>query len=586
MISLRRTALPAIALFAFFLGFAAYYGQVVGSAEAATTYDLFDAAYRSLQLFVLNREDPPRVGAALQIARFLAPLTTATAALLFVRTLLARWSLWWLRLRGGHRIVCGLGRRGLAFARAAKSERKRVVAIERRGDHPEVDSLRALGIPVIVGDAAEPATLRLAGIEKASAIVMACDSDDENVRISLRALELVRTAQNIHFVPHIHSAAVRTFLREKVQSELRQRRLDVELHDYCHETRAARELLHDHPLDHAPIGPKSPRSPLLVLIGFGRMGREILIQALKIAHYPNGKRLQVAIFDKDVNIKWKDFVGSHPNFADATMEPIADITRHQGSVLQHDQLTIIEGIASRTEVDTTIVVAIDDEAHSVAVVESLPLVVRERKLPVLVRIHERGGIADLLRGYRAEAGHQELARLRLGVFGEVETTATLNPRRFPHNDDFARAIHENYLEQIGTPATPRRSQLQWSDLDEVFRDSNRQAADFAVVLFRSFGFEIVEAEKARGRVLINIEDPALKIIGELEHRRWYAERYLTGWRQAPERDDSKRLHHSMCAWEDLPPEEKNKDLTQVGAYVGILDQLGYRVVKTKRGSTP
>lgn len=586
--SLRWLLLPAMALVAFLLGVAAYWGEIPPGGDwrppllPPQPYDFADAAYRSLQLFVLNREDPARVGPALQIARFLAPAATATWALLVFRMLAARFKVWWLRSLGRHRIVCGLGRKGLAFVRAARAEGVHVIAIELRADAPSIASAQAVGAAVVSGDAADRQVLARAGLHRAGSVVVACGEDDQNVRVLLAVIgasERRSSTAPLRLVPHIADPEVRTLLRDRV------RHLDkvvggnrYELADYCHAARAARSLFHDHPLDHAPISAGSSRFPCLILIGFGRTGQAVLLQALKIAHYPNGKQLHAVVFDREADRNWVEFVGRHRNLEAGGVAPIARLERHGCDVLGSVPQARLEELLQQQDADFTIVVALDGDASNVAAIEQLPLEVRHRQIPVHVRIHSRGGVAELVQHYRREAAPQEVPRLNLSVFGEVEATATMVPGAFPHDDEWAMRVHARYLKMVGDASPRRRSQLAWADLDEPFRDSNRHATDYAPVLLRSLGFQIVPAAEARGRRLVDILDPALQTAGRMEHMRWYAERYLAGWRYAPVRDDARLLHPDMVSWEELSEGSRKKDLDQVGGYLEDLREMGYVVV--------
>jgi hypothetical protein len=48
-------------------------------------------------------------------------------------------------------------------------------------------------------------------------------------------------------------------------------------------------------------------------------------------------------------------------------------------------------------------------------------------------------------------------------------------------------------------------------------------------------------------------------MAEAEHRRWMAERILSGWRYGNPRDDAKKLHPSISPYAELSEPEKQKD---------------------------
>lgn len=79
-----------------------------------------------------------------------------------------------------HVIVCGWGRVGRAAARDMARDGADVVVIDANAE-------RVVGIdlPTVVGDATHDATLRAAGIERASALIAALEGDAENLFVTL-----------------------------------------------------------------------------------------------------------------------------------------------------------------------------------------------------------------------------------------------------------------------------------------------------------------------------------------------------------------------------------------------------------------
>lgn len=86
-----------------------------------------------------------------------------------------------------HVIVVGLGTIGFRIARTLVDAGVSVVAAEQHADGRFVEDARELGIPVVIGDAGQPALLRALGIERARAIAVATDSDAANLATALHA---------------------------------------------------------------------------------------------------------------------------------------------------------------------------------------------------------------------------------------------------------------------------------------------------------------------------------------------------------------------------------------------------------------
>jgi voltage-gated potassium channel len=85
----------------------------------------------------------------------------------------------------GHQIVCGCGRVGMAVAQELKAAGKDVVVIEM--DAEKARQVQDMGFSVVVGDATNEATLKTAGLDRASGLVACLNDDARNVYTVLTA---------------------------------------------------------------------------------------------------------------------------------------------------------------------------------------------------------------------------------------------------------------------------------------------------------------------------------------------------------------------------------------------------------------
>lgn len=88
----------------------------------------------------------------------------------------------------GHVIVCGFGRFGKVVVDELRGGGRPVVVVET--DPESETDLRASGVAFVLGNATDDATLQLAGIERATALVVAMSSAADGVFITLSAKEL------------------------------------------------------------------------------------------------------------------------------------------------------------------------------------------------------------------------------------------------------------------------------------------------------------------------------------------------------------------------------------------------------------
>jgi len=88
------------------------------------------------------------------------------------------------RLRG-HVVVCGMGQVGSALVQELRHEGQLVVAVDRS---PAV--LEGVGLQTVLGDATHDDVLVHAGVERASTLVVAMNSDADNLYVTLSARAL------------------------------------------------------------------------------------------------------------------------------------------------------------------------------------------------------------------------------------------------------------------------------------------------------------------------------------------------------------------------------------------------------------
>ena len=106
----------------------------------------------------------------------------------------------------GHAVICGYGQVGRAIAAAMRDGGSEVVVIDRDPDTETGDTR------FLEGDATDDATLRAAGIERAASMVLALDSDVDNLYVALSAramcpqLFIVARANSASSVPKLRQA--------------------------------------------------------------------------------------------------------------------------------------------------------------------------------------------------------------------------------------------------------------------------------------------------------------------------------------------------------------------------------------------
>ena len=149
-------------------------------------------------------------------------------------------------------------------------------------------------------------------------------------------------------------------------------------------------------------------------------------------------------------------------------------------------------------------------------------------------------------------------------------------------DDLARVIHESYVaarRRRGERPENNPSLVPWEELPETLRVANRaQAEDFGGKL-RDLGCAL-SPRVGPGEEYI-LAEPEIERLAVREHERWVEERTAAGWRYGDHRDDARRLHPALAAWETLGTEMRERNHDAIREMPTILADAGFRIVRVR-----
>lgn len=579
MTTLRRYwpwyAMAGIAITAAVLGFI---GLTKYFAIHGETRPFRDVAYFVLYLFVIESgETTGSIPWELALARWLAPIAPAwaiiTAALLLFRE---RWQLLRLRCWRNHIVVCGLGRKGTWIAEQFHRERERVVAIEKDPDNPNIGKCRDLGIIVLLGDAADHGILQQAHAHQAANVIAITGNDGANVGVAVCLHRLIQGVRRPPVRPtmcHVHLVDVHLceLLRQHGIYSESDDLLDVHVFNVFEN--AARLLFAEHAFEGSPSPDEIRKQPHLIVVGFGQMGERVALQAAKTGHYAGNRHLHITVIDREARLRQTAFLGRYPHFASTC--PVDFL---EGDVDSAPVRDAIADISRNPDIHTTIVVCLDDAAQSLIVGLRLADRQEDTGTVVFVRMEEEERLSMLLDG--AEARHGWLGRVR--PFGLVGDTCDTELVIGKHLDRLARALHEGYVqERLDDGHSPEDPALRpWRRLAAIFRDSNRQQADHIPIKLRAIGCRIEPTASPNPRIETFHKDE-IRIMAEMEHARWNAERLLIGWKRGP-RDPEKKTSPCLVPWKDLPEKYRKYDREFVTKIPSVLSRIGQKVVRVQQ----
>jgi len=571
-----------------------------------------DSFYLALQLFTL--ESGSAAGPkplSLQVARFLAPALLAYAT---IRAAVALFREQWRRCRlpfwRHHVVVCGLGEKGRRLVEEFLQRGERVVAVDKDEANSNIPSCGEHGALVLVGDAANPLVLQKARIHRAKHLIAVTGDDGVNVEIAVQAQNQIKAIMGsrtpVGPAPHCCWGSGRGDLAPPWAGGLAPR-CDGWCYVHLQETNlkelvggnelftgpegscpakffdiyenAARLVFRKHPPDTFVSDPYRDEIHLLI-IGFGRMGESIALQAARQGHYASGKPVRLTVVDAEATRQLNLFLYRYPKFPDICELSWADLRLEDPEFLRFQFL----GDLSERRSPTMIFVCLEDEKQGLLGAKRLLKAWPTLQVPILVRVRSLTGFARLVQ----EGITQTLKEGRIFPFGSIGETCSLKLVLDEELDILAKANHALYvshMEKRGKTAATRPAMAPWPVLREDYKDSNRQQAEHLAVKLRTLGCELQDLQPGETPGF-DYYPEEIELLARMEHNRWNAERWLAGWNWCSADIDeptraSQKLNPYLVPYEDLPDEIKEYDRDHARDIPVILSLIGKKMVRTR-----
>ena len=337
---------------------------------------------------------------------------------------------------------------------------------------------------------------------------------------------------------------------------------------------AARHALSSHPLFLRAAARGQSRVHALI-VGFGDFGEKLFDQVMLTSIAGDLEMPRVTIVDRDAQRLQRQFATRRPGVCESLA--VTFIEMDLGAVPLEGAYVgeqVAELVAAEAEDPlTAIFLTLPTPADNIRAALLLQRHYERNKTlaaPIFYRSRGTAGIDGSLLEItdvpdNADHGFIPLPspdeRLARFVLGEADL------------EKLARKLHENYLAGAGQSATASRS---WNNLPETMRRSNIRAADHLKAKLWTLGIGLPLGE---GLPVLSDEDretlkqlresrKSNKVLGKLariEHDRWMVDRQLDGWVYGPERDDTRRIHPKLVAFDDLSmtQEDIDKDVQQI-----------------------
>ena len=319
------------------------------------------------------------------------------------------------------------------------------------------------------------------------------------------------------------------------------------------------------PLDYLPISEDSNRRVQLVIIGLSGSGTALLLEALRICHYANfetrGVKTKITVIDRDFEQKRDAFFAQFPNLEqirDIELEFLAENAETPRIRAELDRL------AQDPDCLLTIAVCLGDPEIALAVGLNFPESVyrydageKPHGNTVLIRQTALGELANSVDGEKKRYRYVRV----FGTLGEDFDAEMFNdsvPMRIHYDYETFDYKNGNPLEDpIAEPSSEKNiSEMKkcWRELAEYKRWSNRFQAEMFRTYLRTIGFDVVRSRETSRETVRRVRDGLWKhreVLAKMEHRRWCAEKTLSGFVAGNVKDEIRRVHCDIRPAEEL-----------------------------------
>ena len=519
--------------------------------------------------------DPGNNGWALTIGELLGALAAFAALLAVIATILAEF---WERVRisrlNGHSIIIGLDDQAELFLDAVEEKRKPdpVVMLDIEADETSRAHAHAKGCYHYAASDKQQIDRHLnsCAVARARRLVISTGDDTKNLEIVRKIAEsdALRTRQSLDVLLVVEDAYTYHRLEE---SDAFMQCLGTagQLRLFSPAGAAAEDLFSKVNVTQLARERGQSRSVLLIC-GQDDTATEIVCQHLKTSPNVGMDKPRLHWIVRDRAQAMRDLSQTVPPLwnlirADGGTEgPLAwaaEVAIHEPSAHEaSSEQTFLERVIGQDHVSAIVVTGtMDGPANPIRTAHAIREAARRVpavSAPLFVFSPQASALDELLDRIPNKKQIPDGVIEPFGRVVEMQDWGGADATREKH----ARALHEKYLSKrtADTDAQGARdaSRKPWEALPETYKIANRRAASH-VEMVTYWRDQLVSSGKERSDANV------LETLAQLEHDAWSIDRELDGWRYAPERDNTRKLHPNLVPYEELTDEIKDYDRAQV-----------------------
>ena len=301
----------------------------------------------------------------------------------------------------------------------------------------------------------------------------------------------------------------------------------------------------------------------LVIAGFDEMGTALLLEALRLCHFPNynettgENKTTITIIDPKIPALLPRFKSQYPYLSQIKDINLEFKTNH---IEDYEIREMLDRLANDEEVLLTVAICFYDSDTSLSSALSLPdsvyyhvvdkAIVPNDTAQVLVRQEIRKGLADLLDVENGKYSNVKIfGTLEKGIDDQLldDKMAMCVGAYYHCKYDLDTPVDFFELAKSDSKQALQIAEANWANLNEDKRFANR------------YQVEIYKTYQTYRKLLEQSPD----LLYQTEHMRWCAERSIAGYRNLSKEGIKKnytyQIHNLIIPYYDLDLKEKNKD---------------------------
>lgn len=568
--------IPSLVLLSFLLGYVGWHQYHIWYEQPFT---IATGLFLSMQLFTVNTSfEEVNLPILLEIARFLSPLSLATAALnVFFLFFHSKFTLALIRFRfRNHYVFYGLNPvvRQLVLD-LLKEPDAHILVIVPDGESVIDADLSDSRLKMIEAGKSYSESIRQTLIHKSKLILLFSEDDELNMKfVSALSKESFSKAKQV---------LIRLNKQENISlfTDFDLKGGNVELYAFSIHQKCATYVVDEFAPDiYNPILPNHEGQVEILIAGFSEAAKQLLTEAVHMYHFAHLRKTRFILTDHDIKQKYASWFAHYP-----MIEKAADIEYVELDDLLRDNERI--NFKSITQI---FVCSENDSLTSKLALQLRQISYRQTKhydSPVIVAVHwQMQDIPDLVPGF---SDALKKAEIKLADFKTY-----INSNYFIYDkqtyDTIAKHINAYYEESwMGKSLTAEEIDKKWNELPGRLKESNRLPARHLHYKMRILGTRVGHiSDKGETVSPDDLSEETFHLLARIEKNRWNAEKYIQGFVPGEYHEDKAtekklktvmKIHPALKSWEEISAEEQAKDATTLRNITKILERAGLKLIR-------